>query len=64
MGAHWFSFFVIFKYDFSTKLLEVSLLCHHSCKVLMPLIGPFTDVTISGPMFKKKGLAGHDGSRL
>lgn len=57
MGAHGFSFSIMFKYNFSAKLLEISCCFTANVNVSLPvpLIGQFTDMTISNSICKEKG---------
>lgn len=56
LGLMVFSFSVMFKYDFSAKLLETS--CCFTAKknvsLLVPLTGQFTDTTTSSSVCKEK----------
>lgn len=56
IGAHGFSFSVMFKYDFSAKLLESSccFTAKETVSLLVPLTGQFTDTTTSSSVCKEK----------
>lgn len=56
LGLMVFSFSVMFKYDFSAKLLEISccFTANENVSLLVPLTGQFTDTTTSSSVCKEK----------
>lgn len=55
LGLMVFSFSVMFKYNFSAKLLEIScyFTANENVSLLVPLTGPFTDTTTSSSVCKE-----------
>jgi len=53
LGVGLFPFCIVFKYDFSAKLIETSCFTANAhVALLMPLIGQSTDMTVSEFLWK------------